>query len=245
MYKRLGAVAASLVLLAGACVQTPPAAPDGSGIPADAWHAILIAGDSSTPAFDNGVEAMREKLAARGVRNIAIYSADPASVPAGRLSSSTNVRAALSSVGGRACLAFITSHGNEDGFFLRPDRRIFGPELLDRMLDQGCGKAPTVLIVSACHSGTFINDETRRSNRVILTAAATDRTSFGCGADDEFTYYDKCLLQQFDGAGTWRELARATRMCVENLERRLGVGKTSQPQSFVGEGVAELRLPGR
>jgi len=238
-------VLAGLLLLAGACAPQPVAVSPGTGIAADAWHVVLIAGDSSTPAFDNGVEAMREKLAAHGVRNIAVYSADPASVPPVRLSSSANVRSALGSVGGQACLAFITSHGNEDGFFLRVDRRIFSPELLDRSLSEGCGKAPTVVIVSACHSGSFINDDTRRPNRVILTAAASDRTSFGCGADDEFTYYDRCLLQQFDGAGTWRELARQTRLCVENFERRLGVSKASHPQAFVGEEVADLRLPGR
>jgi hypothetical protein len=247
MLKRCNWLATAVALLVGCTPQSPPANPASAetGIPASAWHAVLIAGDSSTPAFDNGVEAMREKLAARGVRDIAVYSADPASVPPGRLSSSANVRAALSSTGGKACLAFITSHGNEDGFLLRPDRRIFGPALLDRALDQGCGAAPTVLIVSACHSGTFINSDSRRPNRVILTAAATDRTSFGCGADDEFTYYDFCLLHQFDGAATWRDLALSTRNCVEGLERKLGVDKASQPQLFIGSEVSGLRLPGR
>jgi hypothetical protein len=248
-------VVSAVLMLAAACTpEQPPAAADPpstqtaiatDGIPASAWHVVLIAGDSSTPAFDNGVEGLREKLAERGVRDITVYSADPASVPAGRLSSSANVRAALSSSGGKACLAFITSHGNEEGFFLRPDQRLFAPSALDRSLSEGCGREPTVVIVSACHSGTFINDATRRSNRVILTAAASDRTSFGCSAEDEYTYYDRCLLQQFDKAGTWRDLADSTRSCVEGLERKLGVDKASQPQLFVGAGVADLHLPGR
>jgi hypothetical protein len=99
--------------------------------------------------------------------------------------------------------------------------------------------------VSACHSGTFINGQTRRPNRIIIVAAAADRTSFGCGADDDYTYYDQCFLQQLDGASTWRELAQATRDCIAGLERRLGVRRESRPQVFVGAAAANLRLPGR
>ena len=73
-----------------------------------------------------------------------------------------------------------------------------------------------------------------------------DRTasSFGCGASDQYTYYDQCLLQQFDGAATWQQLAATTRTCVENLERKMGIRRPSLPQTFVGSGVADLRLPG-
>ena len=85
----------------------------------------------------------------------------------------------------------------------------------------------------------------RKPNRVILTAAAKDRSSFGCGAGDQYTYYDQCLLQQFDGARTWRDLAAATRTCVENQERRMGVRQSSLPQTFVGAQVEDLRLPQR
>jgi hypothetical protein len=256
MSVRIAFVALS-VLLAVACTpsaDTPPpitqaaAAPmlpgDG-GVPANRWHAVLIAGDSATPAFDNGVEEMRAKLRKLGVVDITTYSADPAGVPRERLSSSGNVGAALRGSGGaKACLAFMTSHGSEDGFYLRPDRRVLTPPTLDRLLAEGCGSVPTVVIVSACHSGTFIDNGMRRPNRVILTAAATNRTSFGCGADDEYTYYDWCLLHQLDGASTWGDLARSTKTCVEGLERKIGA-RPSQPQFFVGSEVANLRLPGR
>jgi Peptidase C13 family len=242
-------------LVAAACTPSsdapPPVtraaavAPAAEAVPARNWHAVLIAGDSATPAFDNGVEEMRAKLQRHGVVDVTTYSADPESVPRDRLSSSGNVATALRGSGGKqACLAFMTSHGNEDGFYLRPDRRLLTPPTLDRLLGEGCGAVPTVVIVSACHSGTFIDNGVRKPNRVILTAAATNRTSFGCGADDEYTYYDWCLLHQFDEATTWGELAASTRTCVEGLERKMGV-QPSQPQLFVGAEVANLRLPGR
>ena len=97
--------------------------------------------------------------------------------------------------------------------------------------------------MSACHSGVFLTPVARRPNRVLMTAAAADRTSFGCGAGDRYTYYDQCLLRQFDGAATWRDLAVATRSCVETLEHRTGVPQSSEPQAFIGAEVAGLRLP--
>jgi len=210
MFVRVAA-AVVLAVLVGACTpdDAPPvvhaqvasAPPPANGIvPASRWHAVLVAGDNSSPAFANGVDTLRERLASLGVRDIRLlYAADPA-----RLSTSTNVRNALATLGGEACLAFVTSHGEERGFFLRADRRIFGPAVFDQALTAGCGPVPTVVVVSACHSGTFINDQTRKPNRIIMTAAAGDRTSFGCGADDDYTYYDQCFLQALEVATTWR-----------------------------------------
>jgi hypothetical protein len=245
---------AALVLLAGlaaacAAADEPPlsaeavAAAPAVTVPADRWRAVLVAGDNSSPAFANGIETLRERFAALGVRNIALLSASPARTA--QLASARNVEGVVRTSGGDACFVYLTSHGDETGFFLRAERRTLSPAALDQALSQGCGERPTVLVVSACHSGTFINAQTRRPNRIILAAAATDRTSFGCGADDDYTYYDQCFLQQLDGAATWRELAQATRGCVQALERRLGVRRESRPQLFVGAAVANLRLPGR
>ncbi|HTE82400.1 MAG TPA: C13 family peptidase [Reyranella sp.] len=253
MFMRLAAVVILALVVVGCTADdnAPPpvtqavSAAPGIGIPADRWRTVLVAGDNSSPAFDNGIDTLRERFAAMGVRDITSYSSAPARAGGERLASSTNVINALRTPGGQACLVYMTSHGDESGFFLRPDRRLLSPAALDRALSEGCGTVPTVLIVSACHSGTFINAETRRPNRIILAAAATDRTSFGCGANDDYTYYDQCFLQQLDAASTWAGLAQATQACVETLERRLGVRQQSRPQLFVGASVANLRLPGR
>lgn len=223
----------------------PSAATASVAVPASRWHVVLIAGDNDSPAFDNGVRAMRDKLAARGVRDIRAFTSDPAANPSLPVATAANVSSALRSGGGEACLAFITSHGDESGFVLKQARGTVGPSTLDSALDAGCGSRPTVVVVSACHSGVFLTSGMRQPNRIVLTAAAGDRVSFGCGAGDRYTYYDQCLLQQFDSVATWQQLAQATRTCVENLERRMGVAQSSQPQTFIGSAVAGLRLPGR
>lgn len=61
-----------VVLLIAACTPEQAAAPPPSArtsqqmvmvadgvVPADRWRVVLIAGDNNSPAFDNGVEAMR------------------------------------------------------------------------------------------------------------------------------------------------------------------------------------------
>jgi hypothetical protein len=203
-----------------------------------------VAGDDSSPAFNDGVASMRNRLVGRGVRDISVLSADPGGLAGAQLASMANLRRVLEGRRGAACFAFLTSHGDQRGIFLRASWTLMAPDVLEHMLARGCSGLPTVLIVSACHSGVFINDGTRRPNRVILAAAAAERASFGCGANDEYTNYDRCLLQQFDRATTWRELALGTRACVEYSERQMGV-TPSLPQLFVGAEVADLRLPGR
>src|SRR5262245_219037 len=223
----------------------PPQAAAIRAVPADRWRAVLIAGDNNSPAFDNGVEALRDKLVQRGVHDIRILTSDPGANPSVPVATAANVSSALRTPGGEACLAFITSHGDETGFVLKAARGTVGPGTLDSALDAGCGSRPTVVVVSACHSGVFLGSGMQQANRIVLTAAAADRVSFGCGTGDQYTYFDQCLLQQFDRAGTWSELAVATKACVANLERQMGISKPSLPQTFVGSGVTDLRIPGR
>src|SRR5258708_32246727 len=91
---RVRALLATALLLATSCTTDSAGAPPpvagaaetevasaGGAVPADRWRAVLIAGDNSSPAFDNGVEAMRDKLAGRGVRNIRALTPDPVARP--------------------------------------------------------------------------------------------------------------------------------------------------------------------
>jgi hypothetical protein len=214
-------------------------------VPAARWRAVLVAGENNSPAFDNGVEALQGKLTAHGVRDIRALTSDPEANPSLTVATASNISHALRDGGGEACLAFFTSHGSESGVDLRAAKGYLTPAALASALDAGCGERPTVVIVSACHSGVFLNNAMRRPNRIILSAAAADRVSFGCGAGDQYTYYDQCLLQSFDGATTWSQLATSTRSCVERLERSMGVPRPSQPQVYVGAAVSNLRIPGR
>ncbi len=55
------------------------------------------------------------------------------------------------------------------------------------------GSRPTVLVLSACFSGSFI-PALRAENRIIFAAARADRTSFGCQAGAEHTVFGQAVL---------------------------------------------------
>ncbi len=65
---------------------------------------------------------------------------------------------------------------------------------LDRLLDEA-GIRWRVIVISACYAGGFIdglaNDET-----LVLTAAASDRRSFGCSNEAEWTWFGKAFFEE-------------------------------------------------
>src|SRR5260370_20285916 len=169
MMVRVRALLATALLLAPACTTASAGAPPpvagaaetevasaGGAVPADRWRAVLIAGDNSSPAFDNGVEAMRDKLAGRGVRNIRALTSDPVASPSLEVATAAHVSSALRSGGGEACLVFITSHGDESGVVLRSAKGMVQPATLGSALDAGVGRRPTLVTLPASHTALFL-----------------------------------------------------------------------------------------
>ena len=244
-------------LLLAACSQTtgsgtasniPPVQPTDP-VQKVEWRALVAAGDDAQPVFDNAVDEMTVILAARGVSRIDRFTSDPMMVGPGRMiATADTMAAALAAVPPgppKACLVFLTSHGDRNGLSLVDDLahdRSLNPSALGRMLDQGCGNEPTVAIVSGCYSGIFIGRVTEAPNRIIMTAARADRPSFGCGMEERFTFFDDCLFQSWPKAQTFAALFRATNTCVRQKENRLGY-VPSEPQAWFGDQVANLALP--
>ena len=52
-----------------------------------------------------------------------------------------------------------------------------------------------VVVVNACYSGGFV-DALRDDSTLVITSARADRTSFGCGADSDITYFGKAFLAE-------------------------------------------------
>jgi hypothetical protein len=52
-----------------------------------------------------------------------------------------------------------------------------------------------VIVVNACYSGGFV-DALRDDSTMVMTSARADRTSFGCGADSDITYFGKAFLAE-------------------------------------------------
>ena len=212
MLVRVRALLAAVLFLATGCTTDSAGAPPpvarapevelasvGASVPADRWRAVLIAGDNNSPAFDNGVEALRDKLVGRGVRNIRALTSDPAANPSLQVATAANVSSALRSGDGEACLVFITSHGDESGVVLRAAKGMVEPATLGNAVDAGCGTRPTVVIVSACHSGIFLTPAMRRPNRVVLTAGSFYCNPKGNVHGPAIAHEDTVVIEVYDG----------------------------------------------
>jgi hypothetical protein len=214
------------------------------------YKAVLIAGDWSAAAFDHATEAMQQRLLAGAVAPADLQRLSAARAQIGRdgVQSSTldHVLAAIEQMHpapGEGCFVFATSHGAYNaGLVLMPSQDFLTPAALDHALDAGCGNAPTVAIISACFSGSFAKPPMARANRIILTAARPDRTSFGCGAGFHYTVYDRCLLQAMDHSAAWREAYAEIKACVAKREKAFRI-TASGPQAWFGADVAALPVP--
>jgi hypothetical protein len=211
------------------------------------WKAALMTGDDSIDAFDNARKTLKDEFVAMGVSqaNIKELSMNPLERKHGSLpSSAVNLEGALRqlSIGDQdACLIHMTSHGSPQGFYFR-NALPLSPRSLNKILDHECGKRPTVVLISACYSGVFVGPEMQKKNRIILTAARRDRTSFGCSAENEYTYWDSCLINSLPQADSWKSLYGSIRQCVETKESD-GNFKPSLPQAYFGEQVSDLKIP--
>jgi hypothetical protein len=213
------------------------------------WAAIFVAGDdhahsgARSEVFDNARRDLALAFAKAGFSPayMAQFSVHPEDYP------SQNVLPAIPAVMAEAlarlaaqakggCLVYITSHGGPDGVIvLGPN--VFTSAGVAAMIDDACGQRPTVVVVSACFSGAFI-PPLSGPNRLVLTAARPDRTSFGCGESDRYTYFDTCVLDALPTAHDFPALGRAAQACVARHEQETGASPPSEPQMWIGPALA-------
>lgn len=214
------------------------------GAPAFAdWSAVVVAGDwrgsagGPTEAFDNARRDVASALTRVGFQkdNIRQFSTRPdryRDQPA--KAELAGIFTALGDLSARApggCLFYVTTHGTPQGAVV--DTRILAPGVLAEMLDRTCGKRPTVVVVSACFSGVFV-PHLAKPNRMVLTAARPDRTSFGCGETNRYPYFDECFLTAMPGAHDFAVLASTVKECVRVREVAEKMTPPSEPQVWVG-----------
>jgi hypothetical protein len=96
-----------------------------------------------------------------------------------------------------------------------------------------------VVIISACFSGVFV-PALQSPNRMILTAARPDRSSFGCGEADKYPYFDQCVLESLPNAKDFLALGTTVQACVAAREVKEGMKPPSEPQLYVGAALKPL-----
>jgi len=93
-------------------------------------------------------------------------------------------------------ILYTTSHGSPDAGLNFRDPvlgpAIIAPSQLAAMLDHA-GARNRLLILQACFSGQFVR-ALKNPRTIVATAAAADRSSFGCQAGNDWTFFGDALI---------------------------------------------------
>lgn len=137
----------------------------------------------------------------------------------------------------------LSSHGNQDII------QLANPPLAMENLDaawlrealDASGIRWRVIVVSACYSGSFI-DELASPTTVVITASAADKPSFGCTNTAEMTYFGQAFFAESLRSNTSFESAfKDARIRVHERESVMGF-EPSEPQMSIGS-LMETALP--
>jgi hypothetical protein len=175
-------------------------APEVPGLPE--VFGLFLGGTADQSVFLTEVDSVSDIVDAHfgtGSRSLKLANSHdfPTRYP---LASRRNLARALQEIGDRQgpedlAFLFLTSHGNEDSFaldFPEAGTRDLSAEDFSAMLDaSGIGAA--VIVVSACFSGSFV-DDIEAPDRLIITAARGDRSSFGCRDGAEWTEFGQSFF---------------------------------------------------
>ena len=92
----------------------------------------------------------------------------------------------------------MSSHGSPEFDFSLAQSGMALGDLSAQTLGELLSELPVrwkVVVVSACYSGGFI-PALADKNTLVITAAADDRSSFGCSDRNEFTYFGEAFFTQ-------------------------------------------------
>jgi hypothetical protein len=161
-----------------------------------------------------------------------------------------NLRAAVNAIGRRmhpeqdTLVLMLTSHGNdEDGIAITngslPEDAL-SPEDVRQILDESHIRW-RIIVVSACYSGIFI-PVLKNASTLIMTAADSRHSSFGCDDTRDLTYFGEALLHDVlphacSLPAAYTDTARIIR------QRETDEGEIhSNPKLYVGPQI-QARLP--
>lgn len=212
-------------------------------------YLVTFAGDGGEDVFRNEAEYAAQLFTKRfgPTAHALVLENNPTTLQSHPLADWSNLESALDGVAGAmkpdedVLVLYMTSHGDEDHNLLVdmdpiPLDQIGAPDLAGILK-----KRPfkwKVVIVNACYSGGFV-PELRGPGTLVLTAARTDRSSFGCGSDSDMTYFGKAWL--VDALNKTDNFVDAFQLAKNDIAGWETDGKLtpSEPQIDIGSGIAQ------
>jgi Peptidase C13 family len=173
--------------------------------------ALSLAGDGKQWVF--GREArralMRFDQRYASLSRSLLLSNQPAPDLRTPIASRLTLKAAIDAIAARmdkdedVLMLFLTSHGWKDGSISISNGVNELPPITASLVNQwlaSAGIRRTVVVISACYAGSWAGP-LANPDRIIMMAARSDRTSFGCSDDREYTFFGDALLEHGLGQG--------------------------------------------
>lgn len=217
-------------------------------------YVIGVAGDGTQDVFRNEAiyldRLARQRLHARGTLSLVSHheSVGPKPRP---LASYDNLYDAVMGTAKRMdrrediLLLYLTMHGtpeHELALYFPPYMDdALTPDDLAFILDKA-GIRNRVIAISACYSGGFIR-RLQGDNTLLVTAARSDRPSFGCDSDSNATYFGRAWLVEGLNRGTdFADAFRYAQGRIDGWEKAEDL-EPSYPQISEGKAI-KARLAG-
>lgn len=210
-------------------------------------YLLAFAGDGSEDVFRNEAEYAARLFAQRfgASTHSLVLENNPASLTTRPLANWSNLETALEGLGKvmqpdqDILLLYLTSHGGEDHSLLVD----MDPLPLDQLgasdLAGILAMHPfkwKVVVVNACYSGGFV-PPLRGPGTLVLTAARSDRTSFGCGSDSDITYFGKAwLVDALNHTDNFVDAFKRASGQISQWEQQDKL-TPSEPQIDIGSGI--------
>ncbi len=216
-------------------------------------YAMAVAGSGRQALFSREAhEALRVAALHFGsYRGGALLSNGAADLMQSPLATRANIAAVAHAIGEKAdrkqdlLFVYLVSHGSQTAELesdlsndrsVQPISSVTTAEAL-----QKAGVARRVIVVSACFSATWI-PALADENTIVITAAAKDRTSFGCDDTRRLTVFGEAFL----GSMAARRLSPYD--AFEDAKRKISAEELKEgvtpslPQAFVGRNMESLWL---
>lgn len=214
-------------------------------------YVVTIGAGGSQQLFGREARVAREVLVrafSAEQRNV-ILANDEKSLYQVPLAANSNLDPVLAGLGRKMnpsrdlAIVYLTSHGSANAELMTdlPDFNDLQPISAARLADElaRAGIKRRVIIVSACHAGSWIKP-LATDDTIVIAAARADRSSFGCSDDRELTYFGEALLRGPLAKGA--SLADSFAAARQTVARWEGIGpvRHSEPQAFVGKNMAAV-----
>lgn len=210
-------------------------------------YLLTFAGDGGEDVFRNEAEYAARLFKQRFGTSVhsLVLANNPATLTIHPLASWSNLETALAGIHQAMqpeqdiLLVYVSTHGSEDHELLvdmdpLPLDQINATDLADILaLHPFKWK---VVVVNACYSGGFV-PPLRGAGTLVLTAARSDRSSFGCGSDSDITYFGKAwLVDALNHTDNFVDAFEQARHNITAWETQDDL-TPSEPQIDIGSGI--------